>query len=121
MTDCRIGVVGAAGRMGRVLLRLAATTPGYSLAAGSERPDTPDLGRDLGQLAGLGSLGLQLSDDARAVFAAAEEQRRAGGRVDLVAVVHLDDLDVPGGIEGAGNLGHQLGQPRARSGQLESI
>ena len=37
MKDCRIGVVGAAGRMGRLLLRLAATTPGFRLVAGSER------------------------------------------------------------------------------------
>ena len=28
MSDCRIGVVGAAGRMGRVLLRLACHHPG---------------------------------------------------------------------------------------------
>ncbi len=35
MKDCRIGVVGAGGRMGRLLLRLAATTPGFRLVAGS--------------------------------------------------------------------------------------
>ena len=72
MSDCRIGVVGAAGRMGRVLLRLAATTPGYSLAAGSERPGAAELGRDLGSLAGIEELGLTLGDKAEAVFAASD-------------------------------------------------
>jgi len=72
MTDCRIGVVGAAGRMGRVLLRLAATTPGYRLAAGSERPGAAELGRDLGSLAGMEPLGLILGDNAEVVFAASD-------------------------------------------------
>jgi 4-hydroxy-tetrahydrodipicolinate reductase len=72
MSDCRIGVVGAAGRMGRVLLRLAATTPGYSVAACSERLGVAELGRDLGSLAGIEALGLTLGDNAEAVFAASD-------------------------------------------------
>jgi 4-hydroxy-tetrahydrodipicolinate reductase len=72
MTVCRIGVVGAAGRMGRVLLRLAATTPGYALAAGSERAGTAELGRDLGTLAGIEPCGLLLGDRAEAVFDASD-------------------------------------------------
>jgi len=58
--------------MGRVLLRLAATTPGYRLAAGSERPGAAELGQDLGSLAGIGALGLILGDKADAVFAASD-------------------------------------------------
>jgi 4-hydroxy-tetrahydrodipicolinate reductase len=72
MTDCRIGVLGAGGRMGRVLLRLAATTPGFALAAGAERAGAPELGRDLGTLAGLEPLGLTLGDKAEEVFAASD-------------------------------------------------
>jgi 4-hydroxy-tetrahydrodipicolinate reductase len=72
MRDCRIGVVGAGGRMGRLLLRLAATTPGFSLVGGSERKGAPDIGKDLGQLAGVDSLGLMLGDDPKKVFAAAD-------------------------------------------------
>ena len=68
MTDCRIGVLGAAGRMGRVLLRLAATTPGYRLVAGSERPGQTEIGADLGRLAGLEPLGIALTDRPEAVF-----------------------------------------------------
>jgi 4-hydroxy-tetrahydrodipicolinate reductase len=72
MSDCQIGVVGAAGRMGRSLLRLTASTPGFGLVAGSERPDSPELGKDLGLLAGLEPLGCKLGGDAAAVFAAAD-------------------------------------------------
>src|SRR5579863_8654165 len=72
MTDCRIGVLGAAGRMGRVLLRLAATTPGYRLVAGSERPGQAEVGADLGRLAGLDSLGIALTDRPETVFEACD-------------------------------------------------
>ncbi len=72
MKDCRIGILGAGGRMGRLLLRLAATTPGFRLAAGSERKGSPDIGKDLGLLAGLEPLKLELGDDARKVFAASD-------------------------------------------------
>jgi 4-hydroxy-tetrahydrodipicolinate reductase len=72
MTDCRIGVVGAAGRMGRVLLRLVATTPGYRLVAGSERPGQKEIGTDLGRLAGIDPLGIALADRPEAVFDASD-------------------------------------------------
>src|SRR5581483_12483234 len=41
---------------------------------------------------------------------AAEEKGRARGRVDLVLVMHLEDLDVEIGIEGPRRLSHQDGQ-----------
>ena len=40
----------------------------------------------------------------------AQHQRRARGGVDLVAVVHLEDLDVEVGIERLGDLARQRGQ-----------
>ena len=40
----------------------------------------------------------------------AEQQRRAGGRVDLHLVMHLDDLHVPGGAERLGGALHQNGE-----------
>ena len=69
MTDLRIGVVGCSGRMGRMILRTIAATPGCAIAGGSEAPGSPALGEDLGGLAGLGALGLTVGDDAAALFA----------------------------------------------------
>src|SRR5690606_22812535 len=54
----KIGVVGCAGRMGIALLKRIAATEGATLSGGTERPGHAALGRDLGELAGLGALGL---------------------------------------------------------------
>ena len=40
----------------------------------------------------------------------AEKERRAGGCIDLVAVVHLDDLDVELGTERRRRLLHEAGE-----------
>ena len=69
MTAYRIGVVGAAGRMGRTLIRAIAATEGCAVAGGVERPGSPALGRDLGALAGLEPFGIPCGDDADALFA----------------------------------------------------
>lgn len=68
----KIGVVGCAGRMGIALLKRIAATEGATLSGGTERPGHAALGRDLGELAGLGALGLTVGDDARALFVASD-------------------------------------------------
>jgi len=68
----RIGILGAAGRMGRMLLRLASETPGLGVVGGADRPGSADLDRDLGELAGIGGLGLPLLDDPAPLFAEAD-------------------------------------------------
>lgn len=67
-----IGITGCAGRMGRMLVRTAVETAGVTLAGGSERADHPDLGADLGTLAGLAPVGVVAEANAEAVFAAAD-------------------------------------------------
>lgn len=69
MTDMRIVVVGAAGRMGRTLVRAVAETQGLVLSAALEREGAADLGRDAGELAGIGPLGVPLTSDALTAFA----------------------------------------------------
>ncbi len=56
--------MGAAGRMGRELVRAVAATPGCVVAGGTERPGSPSVGADLGTLAGLEPLGATVTDDA---------------------------------------------------------
>jgi len=65
-------VTGAAGRMGRTLVRIVAETPGVTLAGAVERPGVAELGKDAGELAGLGRLGVAISDDPLPLFAKAE-------------------------------------------------
>jgi len=69
MSDMKIAVLGAAGRMGQALTRVLAETPGCVVAGGIEAKGSPALGRDIGELAGLEPLGVAISDDPHAVFA----------------------------------------------------
>ena len=59
----RVAVIGAAGRMGRELCRAALETEGLQLAGGTVEPDAPELGADLGELAGSGKLGITATGD----------------------------------------------------------
>jgi len=65
----RIGVTGAAGRMGRTLIEAVNATPGLQLGAALERPESSLIGADAGELAGLGKLGVTLVGDIHAVIA----------------------------------------------------
>jgi 4-hydroxy-tetrahydrodipicolinate reductase len=58
-----MAIMGAGGRMGRTLARLVHETPGCELAGGIERIGAPDVGRDLGVLAGIGETGITIQDD----------------------------------------------------------
>lgn len=72
MSDIRIGITGCGGRMGRMLLAEVLGSGGVKLAGGSEASGSAVLGRDLGELAGGGPVGLAASADAGALFAAAD-------------------------------------------------
>src|SRR5439155_21843457 len=56
-----IGINGACGRMGRRVIDLAHADPTVTLAAALDRPDHPLLGRDAGEVAGVGPLGLAVA------------------------------------------------------------
>lgn len=68
MADLKIGVVGAAGRMGGALVRMVHETPGCVVAGGLERAGADALGKDIGEIAGIGHLGLEISDNALEMF-----------------------------------------------------
>jgi 4-hydroxy-tetrahydrodipicolinate reductase len=72
MSDMRLVVVGASGRMGQTLVRLVAETPGCVVSGAIERTGAPTLGRDAGELAGVGALGVTISDDPLEAFAKAD-------------------------------------------------
>jgi 4-hydroxy-tetrahydrodipicolinate reductase len=68
----KIAVMGAAGRMGRELIRAIAAEPGCSISGAVETPGSSILGKDIGELAGLDPLGLAVTSDAAAVIAASD-------------------------------------------------
>ena len=68
MSDMKIAIMGAAGRMGRELARAVHATSGCVLAGGVERPGSAFLGQDIGEIAGVGNVGAAITDDALELF-----------------------------------------------------
>ena len=67
MTDLRIAVAGAGGRMGRQLIQAVNNASGVVLGAALERSGSSLVGTDAGELAGIGAIGVQVSDNLDAV------------------------------------------------------
>ncbi|MEN2977370.1 4-hydroxy-tetrahydrodipicolinate reductase [Tistrella sp. BH-R2-4] len=72
MSGIAIGVVGCAGRMGRMLLATIAATDGCRIAGGTEARGNEAVGQDLGRFAGTDPLGIPVGDDPAALFDAAD-------------------------------------------------
>ena len=72
MSDMRLIVAGAGGRMGRALTRVISETPGAVLAGALEAPGSELLGKDAGVLAGLPENGVKLSADLWSLSANAD-------------------------------------------------
>jgi len=72
MTGMRLVVVGAAGRMGRMLVKAVTETEGCRLVGAIEREGSLAIGDDAGQLAGCGKAGVAITDDPLPVFAQAD-------------------------------------------------
>jgi len=64
----RIAIVGVSGRMGTVLCKAAEQANETTLAAAISRPNSLSIGKDAGELSGLGTLGIKVVDDLSAVI-----------------------------------------------------
>ncbi len=64
----RMAVAGAAGRMGRTLVRMISETEDLTLGAALERKDSDFLGADAGEIAGVGALGIPIGRDVAAAL-----------------------------------------------------
>ncbi len=71
-SDFLIGITGAAGRMGAMLIREVIATEGCTLVGASEAPGHAAIGRDAGEFAGVTSLGVAVSDNAEQLFSLAD-------------------------------------------------
>ncbi len=63
-----LAVMGAAGRMGRELIRIVHETEGCEVAGALERAGSPAIGKDAGELAGVGHLGIPIVSDPLPLF-----------------------------------------------------
>jgi 4-hydroxy-tetrahydrodipicolinate reductase len=63
----RVGVCGAAGRMGKTILEVCRDTDGIEIGAAIEHSASPMLGLDAGDVAGIGRQNVSIVDDISAV------------------------------------------------------
>jgi 4-hydroxy-tetrahydrodipicolinate reductase len=72
MSDLRLIVAGAGGRMGRNLVKAIADAEGVTLVGAFEAKGSAAIGRDAGELAGLGPNGVTIVDDPASLFGNAD-------------------------------------------------
>jgi len=60
MKEIKVVVVGAAGKMGSRIIHIIHETPSISLYRAVERPDHPSVGKDIGEVIGLGKMDIPL-------------------------------------------------------------
>ncbi len=71
-TPIKVAVAGAAGRMGKRICDMVRRHNRLSLTGGFERAGHPDIGRDLGEIAGFGPVGVALSEGIDSVIGTAD-------------------------------------------------
>jgi len=64
----KVIIAGAAGRMGRRIGFMVNEHRDLAVAAGFERTDSPDVGKDMGELGGYGSIGIKVAGGLEAVI-----------------------------------------------------
>ena len=103
MADMRLIVAGAGGRMGRTLIQAIAATDGAILAGAVDAPGSAAIGRDAGELAGLGVNGIKITADPAPLLAAAD------GLVDFTipaaSVIHAELVARAGKVHILGTTG----------------
>ena len=103
-SDMRLVVAGAGGRMGRTLIHAIAATDGVTLAGAIERADSGVIGRDAGELGGLGANGVKVISDAALLL------KNADGLIEFTipaATLALAELSASAGIAHViGTTGH---------------
>ncbi|MGV3634034.1 MAG: 4-hydroxy-tetrahydrodipicolinate reductase, partial [Pseudorhodoplanes sp.] len=95
MSDMRLIVAGAGGRMGRTLIRAIADAKGVTLSGALEEAGSPLLGRNASDLAGVGGQDILITDDAETLMTDAD------GIIDFTipkATVALAKLAAKAGI-----------------------
>jgi 4-hydroxy-tetrahydrodipicolinate reductase len=101
----KLAIFGATGRMGLSIVRLARAEADIQLVGAVCAGSDPNLGRDLGELAGIGNLGVVTGADIAAGLLGAEvviDFSTAGAVVPLLSVAEKQGVAV---VSGTTNLG----------------
>ena len=68
----RVIVTGAAGRMGGRVLALAKEAGDFQIVGATERPGHPAIGQDAGEVAGVGAVGVKVTDGLARIITGAD-------------------------------------------------
>jgi 4-hydroxy-tetrahydrodipicolinate reductase len=103
-SDMRLVIAGAGGRMGRTLIHAIAASKGVTLAGAVEAADSAVIGRDAGELAGLGANGIKVTSDVALLL------KGADGLIEFTvpaATLALAELTAAAGVAHViGTTGH---------------
>jgi len=72
MSDLKVAIAGAGGKMGAANIRAIAAAPGITVISAFDRAGAPAVGKDAGELAGIEALGVTISDDVAAALEGAD-------------------------------------------------
>src|ERR1700754_5222336 len=72
MSDLKIAIAGAGGRMGAANIRAVSSTPGLMVHSAFDRSESAAVGCDAGDYAGIGQLGIAIGDDPEAALDGAD-------------------------------------------------
>lgn len=72
MSDLKVAIAGAGGKMGAANIRAIAATQGITVVSAFDRAGAAVLGRDAGDVAGTEALGVAITDDVAAALEGAE-------------------------------------------------
>ena len=108
----KIGIVGAAGRMGRMLIAEVLGVEGCQLAGGTEPPGSGVLGQDLGLLIGAAEHGLSIGDDTGALFKASDA---------VVDFTHPDATARHAALSGETGVALIVGTTRLEAQHMEAL
>ncbi len=104
MPDMRVVIAGAGGRMGRTLIHAVAASKGIALAGAVEAAGSAVIGRDAGELAGLGPNGIKVTSDVAPLL------KQADGLIEFTipaATLALAELAAEAGlVHVIGTTGH---------------
>ncbi|PWB79959.1 MAG: 4-hydroxy-tetrahydrodipicolinate reductase [Methylocystaceae bacterium] len=112
MSDVRLVVVGAAGRMGRMLIAAIGDSLGATLAGALESSDSPHVGQDAGLLAGRAANGVAVSSDPEAALKGADVLIDFSSPASTVALAEL---------AAAAGVAHVIGTTGLSTSDLEAI
>lgn len=72
MSDLKVAIAGAGGKMGAANIRAVTAAPGIAVISAFDRAGAPAVGKDAGELAGIEALGVTVTDDVAAALAGAD-------------------------------------------------